>query len=172
MNVNVSTHARIIAELRERLKAEYGLEDGDEALETTLEGASDLPEMLARMARDAFEAEAHAEAVGQIQKANAARAARLESRAQNLRVQIAWAMAESGMQRIPADALPDMTVTMRAGKPPLIIDDEARVPFTYIRVKTVESIDRAGVRAALEAGERFDWAKLGNPAPVLIIRTK
>src|ERR1700722_18039160 len=93
--------ARIIAELRERLKSEYGLEGNDEVLEDTLEGASDLPEMLATMARDAVQALDYHEAIEQRIRIMKERADRLETRHDKIRAAISWALQEAGWKRVP-----------------------------------------------------------------------
>jgi hypothetical protein len=173
MTSPLTRDARIHAELRERLKAEYGLEDGEETLEDTLQGATYLIETLAKLAREVRENEALSEAIGKMQKEMAARAARLESRAQNLRVQIAWAMQEAGLKRIPADVLPEMTVTMSGGRAPLIIPDDDAVPELFCRIK--KEPDRTMIRRVLQdagTNAECDWAFLGNPQPALRISTK
>lgn len=172
MTSPILTAARIVAELRERLKAEHGLEDGEAALEDTLEGCSALPELLACLSRQALLAEAQSEAIGSIVKAHQGRQARLESKAANLRVQISWALEESGMKRIPADVLPEMTVSLTAGRAPLLIPNESDVPDQYMRIKTIREPDKKLIRDALEAGERFAFAMLGNAKPTLTVRTR
>lgn len=170
MTTPLSAAARMIGELRERLKADYGLEDGDEALETTLEGESNLPEMLASMARQAVEAEDYSAAIGNRIKILSDRVARLESRAQRIRVAMAWVMSEAGMNKIPADVLPDMTVSMRDGNAPLIIPDGVSVPDEYCRIK--REPDRPLIRTYLQGGKQLPFAYLGNPMPTLTIRSK
>ncbi len=172
MTTPLAQNARIVAELRCRLKAEYGLEDGDAVLEDTLQGATNLPELLARLARDAKHSEAQSEAVKAIMRDNGERAARLDRKAEKLRASIAQAMSEAGMERIPDDVLPDLTVTMHEGKPPLVIPAEELVPDEWCRRKTVSAPDKQAIRDALERGERFDFAHLGNSMPTLTIRTK
>jgi len=171
-NPALSASARIVAELRDRLKVTYGLTDGDEALENTLEGQTALPEMLAAMVRQAIDCEDHRDAVGTRIKAMATRAERLEFKAQNLRSQVAWAMQEAGMKRLPSDALPEMTVTLSDGRAPLVIPNDGEVPDSYCRIKTVREPDKKLIRDELQAGERFSFALLGNPKPTLTIRTR
>jgi len=170
MTSPLSIQARIVAELRERLKAEHGLEDGDEALEDTLEGASDLPEMLARMARSAVWNEHRAAAMGGIIKNNQDRKAMFEQRSENTRSAMSWAMQESGMKKIPADVLPDLSVSMRDGKAPLSDPDMTLLPDEFCRFK--REPDKAKIREALEAGADVPGAYLGNSKPVLTIRSK
>lgn len=166
----LATQARIVAELRERLKAEHGLEDGDEALEDTLEGATELPEMLGHLARSIRWNEHQAKAMAEIIRENQSRKAAYESRAERARNTLSWAMQESGMKKIPADVAPDLTVSVREGNPELIIPEDDKVPTAYCRVKY--SPNREVIREVLERGDRLDWAYLGNSKPVLTIRSK
>ncbi len=171
-NPAVSASARIVAELRSRLKVTYGLEDGDEAMETTLEGYTNLPEMLAAMVRRAIDCEDQSQAVKERAKFMENRAGRLEATSYNLRAQIAWAMSEAGMKRIPSDALPEATVSLSDGRAPLVIPNEREVPDKYCRIKTVREPDKKLIRDELQAGERLSFALLGNAKPTLTIRTR
>jgi len=170
MTSPLSIQALLVAGLRERLKAEHGLEDGDDALEDTLEGASDLPEMLARLARSAVWNERQAEAMAGIIKENRDRKAALEQRAERTRSAMSWAMQEAGMKKIPAGVLPDLTVSMRDGEAPLVIPADELVPHDWCRVKYTP--DKPRLREELERGETFDFAHLGNAKPILTIRSK
>lgn len=172
MTSSILTAARIVAEYRERLTSDHELEDGEDVLETTLQGVSDLPELLACEARKVRWAEAQSEAIGLIIKDYQSRQARLESAAANRRVQIAWAMQESGMKRIPADVLPEMTVSLTAGRAPLLIPNESDVPDQYMRIKTIREPDKKLIRDAIDAGGRFSFAMLGNSRPTLTVRTR
>ena len=169
MNIPLSNTVSIVAELRERLKIEYGLEDDDEALETTLEGETDLNEQLARIARDAIRTEAMAKGLGDLVKENQSRKARLEHRAEKLRALVSWAMQESGTKKIPA---PDLTLSLGMGRPPLIMDEGAEVPEQFCRVKPEPEPDRKCIREAIENGEEITFARLGNASPTLTIRTR
>jgi len=162
----LANSVRIAAELRNQLKAEFSLEDGDEALETTIEGEGDLTERLIGIARAAVRAEAMAEAMKVIIKDNQDRKVRFEAKAEKLRGVIAWAMSEAGLKKIPA---PDLTLSLGAGKPPLILDDVTTLLPEFARVKTEP--DRVAIRAALEAGQKLSFARLGNARPYLTIRT-
>jgi hypothetical protein len=175
MTTPVANAARIVAELRDRLKSEYGLDDGDEALETTLEGETDLPELLAMMARDAVQAEDYAEATKGRIKLLSERKSTLEARSEKLRNAIAWALTEAGWNRIPSEALPDMgPVTLSYPKQQkLEISDEVFVPAFLKRQKPTEFvIDREGLRKWLEDGGECIGARLKNAQPVLTIRSK
>lgn len=172
MTSPVANAARIVAELRMRLKSNYGLEDSDEALETTLEGASELPELLAMMARDAVQALDYHEAIEQRIRIMKDRAERLEIRHDKIRAAISWALQEAGWKRIPLDVLPEMGVTLSSGKRPLVIESEADIPTQFLRFKTITEIKRKELREWLEDGGQMAAARLGNAQPVLTIRSK
>ena len=164
--------ARIFAELRERLKAAYSLEDGDEALETTLEGATGLPEMLAAMVRKAKRAEGYAKVCCEIASDNLASAAAYEKQKDALRNAVAWALEESGLKKLPKDAAPEFIAYVTESDAPLEIPDEKIVPRDYCRVREQLSPNKTLIREKLEAGERFNWATLGVRRPVLTVRTR
>ena len=170
MTTPVANAARIVAALRERLKTEYGLDDSDAALEDTLEGASELPELLAMMARDAVRALDYHEAIEQRIRIMKERADRLEVRHDKIRLAISWALQEAGWKRIPADALPDMSVTLSNGKRPLVIEREADIPTLFLRFKTVTEIKRKELREWLEDGNQLAAARLSGTQPVLTIK--
>ena len=168
-----SAAARIVAELRQRLKSEHSLEDGDEALETTLEGASDLPELLAAMMRDAIQALDQQEAIEKRVNILKARAVRLEVRYHQLRSAVTWALQEAGWKRIPADILPEMSVTISMREESVAdIPNENAVPNEFRIFQTTSRPNRALITERLKAGDRFDFAHLPNPKPVLTIRSK
>ena len=172
MTSPLMAQVRIVAELRERLKAEHSLDDGDEALEDTLEGASELPEMLAALARRADRDEEFAEGMKRIISDNQTRKARFERHAKSARSLIAQALQEGGMERIPSDALPDMTVSFRLSAPELLIDNEDLIPDSYCTIEIVRKLNKAKIRKDLEDGKIIPSARLGNQMPVLTMRRK
>lgn len=173
MTAPVATAARIVAELRERLKAEYGLTEGDDALEDILEGATELPEMLAMMARDAVQAEAYAEATKGRIKLMTERKANLERRSDKLRAAIAWALSEAGWKKIPRDALPEMgAVTVSPGRSKAVVDNEDDLPAMFYRFRTIRLINMEDLGDWLREGNRCPGAHLSNPQPTLTIRSK
>ena len=167
MTTPLATAARVMAELRERLKADFGLEDGEEALEDTLEGASDLPEMLAGMVRKAKRAEAYAEAMKAVIRDNQERKSRFEKQSETIRGQVAWAMEEAGLKKLP---LADLTVTLSAGRPPVVIPNDAEVPDTLCQFK--REVSKTAVRLYLGTSGPQPWAYLGNAQPTLTIRSR
>jgi len=172
MTSPLMVQARIVNELRDRLKAEHSLNDGDEALEDTLQGASDLPEMLADLLRKRERLIGYAKACRDIAAGNIDRASMYDRQEEAIRSLVAWALVESGLKKLPRDAAPDLVVYTTIGPAPLSIPDENAVPSEFCRYKEVYSPDRALIRSALERGERFNWATLCIPKPILVVRTR
>jgi len=172
MNSPLSKAAAVYNELRERLKAEYALEDGEDALIDTLDGISDLKEMVAAAARQARYEKAMADGCKSIIANIQERKKRREEKAYRLRAAIAHAMQEAGEKKIDA---PDMTISVRNGTEKLIIDgDPARGPDCFV----IETVTRTwNIDAIAAARESFDEEALSishwsNPEPVLTLRSK
>jgi hypothetical protein len=162
---------RLYNHLKERLKLEFDLEEGDEALVDTLDGMTDLKERLVYLARCVRDTDADIAALKGIISEMKARQERFEVRREKLRGVISWCMSEAGIKSIPA---PDLTLSTRQGQPPTIIDpiDPETGPARFVRVVTTFSWDKVAIRSALEAGESLDFARLGNASTVLTLRTK
>jgi hypothetical protein len=165
----VATHLA----LKEQLKAEYALDDDDQALIDTLDGLSDLKELIAWAARQARYEEAQAEACKALIGDMQARKKRREEKADKIRAAIIVAMEAAGEKKLDA---PDCTISLRVGRPKLVINGEADIgsPERYVRVKEVYSWDRDALAIGLD---QFDqdamalshWA---NPETVLTLRGK
>lgn len=153
--------------LRERLKAQFDLLDGDEALADTLEGISDFSELIIAAAREASIREAQAEAMKAVIDANKARKERHEKAAQSIRDAIAHAMTEAGEKSIKA---PDISVSIRPGGKHVEIVGE--IEREWCSVKEVVTPDKSKIKAALEDGQFIGGAFLKNGAPILTIRDR
>lgn len=162
-------HALAIhAELRDRLKTVYGLDDNDPTLIDTLEGLSDLDAAIAAVVREAREAETFAGGLGGIIKAAQDRKARILAKAELLRGAASWAMQDAGLTKI---TMPDLTIIMARGRPQIVIDDEAGLPPDCVTVVTTTKPDRAAIKSKLDAGEDIIGARYSNAAPVLTVRS-
>jgi len=161
-------HALAIhAELRDRLKAAYSLDDDDPALIDTLEGLSDLDAAIAAVIREAREAETFAGGLGGIVKAAQDRKARLLAKAERLRGVASWAMQDAGLAKI---TVPDLTIIMARGRPQIVINDEASLPSDCVTVVTTTKPDRTAIKSRLDAGDDIPGAHYSNAAPVLTVR--
>jgi hypothetical protein len=152
---------------RERLLAEY--EDLDEeTLADTLEGMTDLNEVVAAIVRGALGDEALAEALKARVKIMKERCDRILARARNRREIAAHLMTEAGLAKVLAD---DLTLSMRAGSPSLVVTDEDLIPGDYWKAQA-PALDKRCLLDRLKAGAQIAGAALSNPSPVLSVRVR
>ena len=143
--------------------------DIDEAtLADTLEGLTDIHEVLAAIVRSALTDEALAEGlkghIGRLQE----RLQRLTERGAERRQIARDAMVEVDIKKIAA---PDFTVSVRAGSPSLQVVDEAVIPEPYWEVREPR-LNRAELLADLKRGVDVPGSLLSNPEPVLSVRVR
>ncbi len=170
------THrAKIVAELTERLGNAFDGTDEDAGfLASQLEAeAKDLESLCVSLLREGRIRKAMAKGIRETVIADAtARANRLEAFDDKVREVVANAMQEGGIQKIVSD---DMTISMRMGKAPLIIDREPELAdeaLGWADAKVTYTWKKDFIRKQLEAGGTSEVFRLGNPAPVLTLRGK
>lgn len=164
----ITHEVRIWQTLRERIIAQYDLEENDPVLIDTLDGETSLNERLGKLVLSAKEDEAFAEACEDLAKQYKERATRLERRARYKRNLVAWAMDETGQSKI---TLPVATISMRMGKPKLIID-ENKLSMEWKKSKVTYSVDKDAIQAAIDTGNIPDGVEISNAEPVLTVRIK
>ena len=139
-----------------------------ETLTDTLEGITDLHEMIAAIIRSALVDEALQAGLRTRLDDMRQRLARLDERGAKKRQLALEAMCEVGLKKLEQ---PDFTASARAGVPSLIIMSEGLVPRPYW-VPQPPKLDRQAVLADLKRGAEVPGAQLGNPRPTLAVRTK
>ena len=153
--------------LQERLKAADPTID-DETLADTVEGLTDLHEILAAIVRSALVDEALAEGLkGRVQEMQG-RLVRLQERADQRRQVARDVMVETEIKKITA---PDFTVSVRPGSPALVVTDEAAIPEAFWESREPR-LNRQVLLAELKTGGEVSGVALSNPEPVLSVRTK
>jgi len=161
--VEVSTYQA----LRGRLLNEWP-EIDEETLADSLEGITDLHEMIAAVIRSALVDEAlHAGLRLRLDDMRE-RLSRLEVRAAKKRQLALEAMSEVGFTKLEQ---PDFTASTRAGSPALIVIAEDKIPNTYW-LPQPPKLDRQTILGELKHGAEIPGAQLNNPQPVLMVRTK
>ena len=154
-------------QLRERISGTYPQAD-DETLRDTLEGITDLHEMIAAVIRSALVDEAlHAGLRFRVDDMRE-RLSRLELRASKKRELALEAMTEVGLTKLEQ---PDFTASARAGSPALIVIAEERIPEAYW-LPQPPKLDRQVILGELKRGLEIPGAQMSNPQPVLSVRTK
>ena len=156
-----------------RLKAELmdleGLEPDDRCLAHTLEGATDLQELIAGIVREAGAAQAMAKGLAELIDLNIKRKQRLEHRNETLRKIALRAMEETGLLKITA---PDMTITVSQGRPTLMVTDEAAVPDELCKITRTPKKKEIGEFLASGEFEFITYAMWSDPQPILTVRRK
>jgi hypothetical protein len=133
-----------------------------------LEGITDLHEMIAAVIRSALVDEALQ--VGLRSRLNdmKERLTRLELRCEKKRQLALDAMSEANLRKLEQ---PDFTASVRAGSPQLVVVSESDIPPAY-RVPQPPRLDRQALLADVKRGDFIPGVQLGNPKPVLTVRTK
>ncbi len=153
--------------LRERLLAEIPDLD-EETLADTLEGITDLQEMLSELVRSALVDEALASGLSTRLSDMKARLERLEARARRKRQLVLEAMTQAELKRLEEA---DFTASLRQGAPALEVVAEDRIPVAYWKPQPAK-LDRQGLLAALKNGVDIDGVALATPSVQLSVRTK
>jgi hypothetical protein len=140
----------------------------DEALHDTLEGITDLREMIAAVIRSALVDEALHSGLRSRVDAMRERLSRLDLRASKKRELALHAMTEAGLTKLEQ---PDFTASARAGSPTLVVVSEQTIPEIYW-LPQPPKLDRQGLLGDLKRGAALPGAELSNPKPILMVRTK
>jgi len=152
---------------KERLVADFPSAD-EETLRDTLEGITDLHEMIAAVIRSALVDEALESGLSARLDDMKKRQSRLEVRATKKRELALQAMSESGLTKLEQ---PDFTASTRAGVPALVVVSEQSIPETYWLTQPPK-LDRQGLLGELKRGGSIPGVELSNAKPVLMVRTK
>ena len=153
--------------LRRRLLEDYPEIDADTQRDT-LEGITDLHEMIAAVIRSALVDEALQAGLRTRIEEMRQRLTRLAERGFKRRQLALEAMNEVGLKKLEQ---PDFTASARLGAPPLVVTSDQAIPEVYW-IPQPPRLDRQTVTADLRHGDQVPGACLGNPAPLLTVRTK
>jgi hypothetical protein len=153
--------------VRERIRTQDPELD-EQTLTDTVEGLTDVHEILAAIVRAALADEALATGlkcrIAEMQE----RLERLQERAAKRRQIVKDTMVELDLKKLTA---PDFSVSIRPGMPALLVINEAAVPSIYWEPREPR-LDRQGLLAELKQGAEITGVTLSNPEPVLSVRTK
>lgn len=163
----VSRHITIYTQLKERLSAIPEMADDPQALADTLDGETDLKDVLVGIMRQADLDEALASGVDARMDELNQRRQRFLNRYTKRRALIQWAMEEAGIGKIEA---PDFTLSLSKGSASVVVTDENALPDRFVRVTTTKSPDKTAIGAALKAKEPVPGATLSNPGMRLTVR--
>ena len=163
----LANQVRLHAEFRDALMLKYpDLED--EVLTETLEGLTDLNEILAALIRSALDDEALVAALSTRLGEMKARLDRLSQRAKTKRSLVLNAMNKAELNRLIAA---EFTVSVRAAPPTLEVIEAARIPQDYWKPQPAK-LDRQRLIQELKAGAAIAGAQLGPRTSQLSVRVK
>ena len=153
--------------LRDRIRAQDPQID-EQTLADTVEGLTDLHEIVTAIVRSALADEALATGLKSRMADMQERLDRLQDRASKRRQIAKDVMVELDLKKITA---PDFTVSIRPGMPSLLVLDEAAVPSIYWQ-PVAPRLNRQELLSELKEGADIKGVTLSNPEPVLSVRTK
>ena len=153
--------------LRDRIRAQDPQID-EQTLADTVEGLTDLPDILMAIIRAALADEALATGLkGRVAEMQD-RLDRLQERAAKRRQMAKEVMIELDLKKITA---PDFTASIRPGMPALMVIDEAAIPSIYWEPRDPR-LKRQELATELKQGAEITGVALSNPEPTLSVRTK
>jgi hypothetical protein len=153
--------------IRDRIRTQDPQID-EQTLADTVEGLTDLHEIVTAVIRSAVADEALARGLKSRIADMQGRLERLEDRASKRRQIAKDVMVELDLKKITA---PDFTASIRDGIPSLIVLDEDAVPKTYWQPGEPR-LKRQELANDLKQGEEITGASLSDPEPVLSVRTR
>jgi hypothetical protein len=166
-HLSLKTESSKYQVLRQRLLVEWPTLE-EEWLLDTLEGITDLHEMIAAVIRSALVDESLQTGLRLRVDEMKGRLTRLEDRGTKKRQLALEAMNEVGLKKLEQ---PDFTASARAGSPALIVIAEDKIPNTYW-LPQPPKLDRQTILGELKRGAEIPGAQLSNPQAVLMVRTK
>lgn len=161
----LSDDLRAALDVRAALLA-VGISEDDPDLAELMDGECDAIDRLRRILRFVRWTEAQAKALGELMAESRERKARMERKADSLRGVVLHALSELGLKKLEA---PDFTASVTAGRPKVIITNEAALPEEVCVVSRTP--DKRAV-AAWIAEKPCPGAELSNAAPSLTVRAK
>jgi hypothetical protein len=167
MNPSLLTGLKQYELLRQQLMVEFP-EIDDHTLRDTVEGLTNLPELLARILRSHLDDLALLAALRTRILDMQERFARLEVRADKKRALVASVMERADIKKLTE---PDFTASLRQVAPGLVVVDERAIPDPFWRPQPPK-LDRKGLLAALNAGQIVPGASLGNGSTTITVRTR
>ena len=165
--MNLEITAITYRAIRDRIR-EQDAQIDQQTLADTVEGLTDLHEILTAVIRAALADQALANGLkGRIADMQD-RLGRLEDRASKRRQIAKDVMMELDLKKLTA---PDFTASIRPGMPALMVIDEAAVPSIYWEPREAR-LNRQELANELKQGAEIAGVALSNPEPVLSVRTK
>lgn len=140
----------------------------DDTLADTVEGLSDLPDLLSGLVRSALEDHVLAMALRERIREMRARLDRLDSSVEKKRAIVKDAMDRANLKKL---IQPDFTASVAAGAPSLVVTDQMSISDEFW-IPQPDKLDRQFLLSHLKAGNEIRGASLGVGKSTLTVRTK
>ena len=160
MRLDLATIEQVAAMLRD-------YHDDETLYWDTLDGETDVMDIVEYLICEAVEADHHAAAAKGMSKLYADRASRLQMKRRAVNDAIMTIMDATGQDKIPH---PLATISRRKGRPSVTIINEEEIPTQL--TKTVRTADKTAIKKQLEAGEDVPGATLDIGADTVSMRIK
>ena len=141
--------------IREQIRNEYADID-EETLADTVEGLTNLNEMLGAVVRSHLDDMAMIDALKSRVADMQDRLSRISKRAEKKRELVTSVMEQADLKKL-AEA--DFTVSLRSASAPLVVTEEGSIPEPYWKPQAPK-LDRQGLIAALKLGGQISGAVL------------
>ena len=165
---HILSEARAVEYLRAQLKAEHQLSDGDDVLEDTLDGATNLDEAVEAIRIRLFEKKATVEKLRSMEDSLESRRKRVEASIASDRALLTEALSIAGKKSVRTTL---GTVTLIAGKPSVEVTEKAEnIPDEYRTAKMTYAPNKDAIKAALESGKSLSFAYIANGSPTVQVR--
>ena len=165
--MNVALAATTYRAIRDRIRA-HDPQIDEQTLADTVEGLTDLHEIVQAVLRAALADEALVRGLKRRISDMQGRLDRLEDRASKRRQIAKDVMVELDLKKLNA---PDFTASIREGIPSLMVLNEDAVPSIYWQ-PSEPRLKRQELAYELKQGAEIDGVALSNPEPVLSVRTR
>jgi len=165
--MNLEFAAATYRAIRDRIRTQDPQID-EQTLADTVEGLTDLHEIVTAIIRSALADEALASALKCRISDMQGRLERLQDRASKRRQIAKDVMVELDLKKLTA---PDFTASIREGTPSLMVINEDAVPKIYWEPGEPR-LRRQVLAYDLKQGEEIAGATLSNPEPILSVRTR
>ena len=159
----VSHHEYLRGQLREQFPSV-----DEETLADTLDGETNLNEMLAQIIRSQLDDMAMVAAIKTRISDMNDRAERINDRANKKRGLVQSVMERAGIKKLSE---PDMTVSLRVSPAHVTITDEAIIPDIYWTPQPPK-LNKNSLKDAVKAGENVPGVLIGNSSLTLSVRIK
>ena len=140
----------------------------EETILDTLEGITDLHEMIAEVVRSRQDDLAFIAAVKARISDMQERLARFDQRATTKKEIVASVLERAGIKKITEA---DFTLSLRSTNPPLVVIEEKQIPEAFWKPQPAK-LDRQGLLSALKDGLDVPGVALGNGGVTISVRTK